>query len=138
MHVDFKRISLKERITVKVPILAVGDPIGVKRDNGSLEHAMWELDISCLPTQIPQHIDVDVAHLAIGDSVHVRDIKLPEGVTTKHDPDAVVFLLVPPMKEEVAAEAPAITEPEVTKEKKEPAGEKKPEDVKKDVKKPTK
>lgn len=136
LHIDFKRISLKEKITVKVTILAVGDPIGVKRDNGSLEHALWELDVNCLPTQIPQHIDVDVSSLAIGDSVHVRDMKLPEGVTTKHDPDAVVFLVVPPMKAEETREGPAVTEPEVTKEKKEPAGEKKAADAKEEKKSP--
>jgi large subunit ribosomal protein L25 len=140
LHVDFKRISLKEKITVKVPIVALGEPIGVKRDNGSLEHALWELDVNCLPTQIPKQIEIEVTPLVIGDSVHVRDIKLPEGVTTKHDPDAVVFLVVPPMKEEVVAEEPAATEPEVTKEKKEPAGEKKAEEPKaaKEEKKPTK
>lgn len=127
-HIDFKRISLKERLEVKVPIIAKGDPIGVKRDGGSLEHVLWELTVVCLPTQIPQKFELDVSALLIGDTIHVRDIQLPEGVTTKQDPDSIVFSVVPPMKEEVAApaEAAAVTEPEVIKEKKETAGEEAP------------
>lgn len=121
LHIDFNRISLTEKIEVKVAIIAKGDAIGVKRDSGSLEHVLWELDVVCLPTQIPQHLDVDVSKLEIGDSVHVKDIVLPQGVVTKHDPDAIVMTVVPPMKEEVAVEPAAPTEVEVIKEKKEPA-----------------
>ena len=123
IHIDFNRISLTDKITVKVSITAVGEAIGVKRDSGSLEHVLWELDIVCLPTQIPHHLEVDVSKLEIGDSVCVKDIALPEGVTTKHDLQAIVMTVVPPMKEETASEAPA-AELEVIKEKKdkEPAG----------------
>lgn len=127
IHIDFNRISLTDKITVKVAINAKGDAIGVKRDGGSLEHVLWELDIVCLPTQIPHHLEVDVTNLGIGDSVHVKDIVFPEGVTTKHDLEGMVMTVVPPMKEESAGEAPA-AELEVIKEKKdkEPAaGEKK-------------
>ena len=137
LHVDFKRISLTEKIKVNVPLIPKGDPIGVKRDGGSLDHVIWELDVICLPTQIPQGIEVDVSNLEIGDSVFVKNLKLPEGVTTKHDPEAIVFNLVPPMKEEVAPVEGAPTEPEVLKEKKPVegeaavAGEKKAEEPKK-------
>ena len=126
LHIDFNQISLKDKIKVKVPIEAKGEPIGVKRDNGSLDHVMWELEVTCLPTQIPQHIEVEVSHLAIGDNIYVKDLVLPEGVITKHDPESIVFHVVPPMKEVIVEEAVpgAKAEPEVIKEKKPEAGEK--------------
>ncbi len=141
IHIDFNRISLTDKITVKVAVHAVGEAVGVKRDGGSLEHVIWELDVVCLPTQIPHHLEAEVSKLEIGGSIHVKDIVLPEGVITKHDPEAMVMTVVPPMKEEVAAEA-APAELEVIKEKKdkEPvagdkkdaaAGDKKPEEKKK-------
>lgn len=121
LHIDFHRISLTEQIEVKVAIAAKGEPIGVKKDGGSLEHIMWELDIKCLPTQIPQHINVDVSHLEVGQSIHVKDLTLPTGVTTKHDPEGVVFTVVAKREEEVLAEpveGAAPQEVEVIKEKK--------------------
>jgi len=120
IHVDFARISLKEKIEVKVAVVAQGEPVG-KKDGGSLEHHLWELKIICLPTQIPQHIDVDVSHLEINQSILVKDLVLPEGVVAHHDPETIVLTVVPPMKEEVAkpAEEQGPQEPEVTKEKKE-------------------
>jgi large subunit ribosomal protein L25 len=125
LHIDFKQISLKEKIKVKIPIQAKGEPIGVKRDNGSLDHVMWELEVTCLPTQIPQHIEAEVSHLAIGDNIFVKDLILPEGVTTKVDLESIVFHVVPPMKEIVPEEPGAAkAEPEVIKEKKLEAGEK--------------
>ena len=120
LHVDFKHISLTEKITVKVTVVAKGDPVGVKQDGGSLEHALWDIDVICLPTQIPHHIEVNVSHLKLNESIHVKDLILPSGVTTKHDPDAIVVIVAPPMKEEVMsaeAAAAAPTEPEVIKEK---------------------
>lgn len=135
LHIDFNRISLTEKIEVKVAIHAKGEPVGVKRDGGSLEHVIWELDVVCLPTQIPQHLDVDVSKLEIGDSIHVKDIVLPQGVTTKHDGEGIVLTVVPPMKEEVASEAPP-AELEVIKEKKEPAAADKKEGAASAEKKP--
>ncbi len=120
IHVDFKRISLTEKISVKVTIEAKGEAIGVKKDGGSLEHVLWELEVTCLPTQIPQHIEVDVSHLKIHDAIHVKDLVLPPGVTTKHDPETIVLTVAAPMKEvsaEPAEGAPA-PEVEVIKEKK--------------------
>lgn len=128
LHVDFNVISLTKEITVKVPLLAKGEAIGVKQDGGVLGHQLWELDIKCLPKDLPEKIEVDVSSLKIGDAIHIKDIKLPSGVLVLHDPDMVVLTLRPPTKEEVvtpAAEAVvegagAIKqEPEVIKEKKE-------------------
>lgn len=119
LHVDFKRISMTEEIEVTVAIVARGDASGVKNDGGSLDHAIWELDIACLPTSIPEKIDVDITGLNIGDAIYIKDIVLPSGVKTKHDPEAIVFSVIPPMKEEVEGEEEDVSaEPEVTKEKK--------------------
>ena len=122
LHIDFNRISLTKEIEVKVPIVSKGEPVGVKQDGGSLDHILWELDIICLPTKIPQSIEVDVSHLKLNDNIYLKDIKLPEGVKTKHDLEAIVFSVSPPMKEvslEEAAAAAGPQEPEVIKEKKE-------------------
>lgn len=124
LHIDFNRISLTKELEVKVPIETKGDPVGVKRDGGSLEHVLWELSVICLPKKIPQKIVIDVSHLLIGDAVHVRDITLPEGVRTKQDPETILVSVIPPMKEEAMAPAEGgPTEPEVLKEKKPEAGE---------------
>lgn len=124
LHIDFNRISLTKELEVKVPVETKGDPVGVKRDGGSLEHLLWELPVICLPKQIPQRIVVEVSHLEIGDAIHVKDITLPEGVRTKQDPDTILVSVIPPMKEEAMAPAEGgPTEPEVLKEKKPEAGE---------------
>jgi len=117
LHVDFKRISLKEQIEVKVPIITKGEAIGVKRDNGSVDHVLWELDIVCLPTQIPANFEIDVTEMEIGNNVHVKDIVLPQGIITKHDPEALVLSIVPPMKEEIVEQPAEDAQPEVTMEK---------------------
>lgn len=117
VHIDFNRISLTEEIHIKVALATKGEPIGVKRDGGSLDHAMWELDIICLPTRIPPNITFDVSHLLIGDAIHVKDLVLPEGVRTKHDKEAIVVSVVPPMKDVVVDPLAAPAEVEVTKEK---------------------
>lgn len=122
VHVDFNEISLTKAIKVSVPVAAKGEPVGVKQEGGSLEHILWEIEIECLPTAIPKSVEVDVSQLKLGDSIHIKDLILPEGVKVLNDPTAIVLSIAAPMKEEVAAapvegEVPA--EPEVIKEKKE-------------------
>lgn len=127
LHIDFNRISLTEKIEVKVPIGVKGEAVGVKRDGGSLEHILWELTIVCLPTEIPKQLFLDVSPLEMNQSLHVRDIVLPEGVKTKNDPESIVVTVIPPRKEEEVVAEPAEagpTEPEVIKEKKKEEGEK--------------
>ncbi len=122
IHVDFNEISLTKHIRVKVPVAAKGEAIGVKRDAGVLDHVIWELEIECLPTSIPEAIEVDVSNLEIGKSIHVKDIVLPAGVKVLNDPDSAVLAVAAPAKEEAPAEAvegQAKAEPEVIKEKKE-------------------
>lgn len=128
IHVDFKRISLTEKVEVSVPLVPKGEPIGVKQGGGSLDHILWELDIICLPMDIPEGIEVEVSHLQVNESIHLKDVVLPKGVETKHDLEAIVFSVAPPMKEEVPTEAPAGAEPEVIqKEKAAKEGEAAPE-----------
>lgn len=126
IHVDFNEISLHTTVKVNVPIVAVGEPIGVKQEGGSLEHILWEVEVECLPVNIPEEIKVDVSQMKIGDAVHIKDINLPPNIKVLSDPDATALSVIAPMKVEVAA-APAEgeekLEPEVIKEKKEVAAE---------------
>ena len=141
LHVDFQHISMTKKITVQVPVSLVGSPDGVKNKGGILEHILHELEVECLPTDIPEHIEVDVSPLDVGDSIHVRDIPVTK-VKILTDPDRSVATVVPPTiikapveKEELEEEL--IEEPELVEkerkeeeEKKEAAEEKeeKPED----------
>lgn len=132
IHVDFQHVSLTRKITVKVPIHLVGVPTGVKDQSGILQHILREVEVSCLPSDIPEKVDLDVTALKIGDSLRVRDIILPK-VEILSAPEQTITSVVPPMKEEevakpvaaegVVAEAVAVegaepAEPEVISEKK--------------------
>ena len=119
LHVDFHAVSMDEMIDADVPLEATGTANGVKNFGGLLEQSLRSLAIECLPRDLPDVITADVSELNIGDAIHVRDIKLPEGVKTKIQPDLTAFSVMAPTVEEepvVAAEAP--TAPEVIKEKK--------------------
>ncbi len=113
LHVDFQHISLTEKITVEVPIHPVGVAIGVKDGGGILEMIHRTLEIRCLPTAIPASIDVDVTALAVGQSLHVSDVKV-EGIEILSDPETTLILIAAPTVEEAAAAVPGTTaEPEV-------------------------
>jgi len=125
LHLDFQHISLTERITVEVPIELTGVPTGVKDGGGILEHLLREVEVECLPTDIPAEITVDVTGLAIGDSLHVSDLSAP-GVEILTDGHRTIATVVPPtVLEEAkpAEEEVAATEPELVKEKKEEPAE---------------
>ncbi|MEW6101980.1 MAG: 50S ribosomal protein L25 [Candidatus Omnitrophota bacterium] len=134
LHVDLNEVSLTEALKVNVPVVAKGEPIGVKQEGGQLEHILWEVEVECLPTDIPKEITVEVGALKIGDSIHVKDLTVPAGVKIITDSGAIVLSVSAPMKEEVPAEAvegEVTQEPEVIKEKKEvPAEEGKEEEGK--------
>lgn len=122
IHVDFNEISLTKAIKVNVPVVAVGEPQGVKQEGGSLEHILWEIEVECLPTNIPKDIKVDVSQLKIGDAIYIKDITLPSGVKVLNDLNVIILSITAPMKEEVpvvAVEGEVLQEPEVIKEKKE-------------------
>ncbi len=114
-HVDFTVISLTEKIDVKVPVVVLNqvDAAGVK-EGGILDLVHHEIEVECLPTDIPEKIEIDVKAMKIGDAVHASDLKMPKGVTCKFDAEEVIVALHPPAKEPVAGEeAAGATEPEV-------------------------
>jgi large subunit ribosomal protein L25 len=128
IHVDFFHIAMDEKISVEVPIVLKGEPTGVRNKGGILDHQLRELEVYCLPAEIPERIEVDVSELDIGDAIHVRDLAVPEGVEIEADPDrAVAAVLAPavvPIEEEVAAAVEEPAEPEViTKRRAEEEGE---------------
>jgi large subunit ribosomal protein L25 len=119
IHVDLKHISLKEKIHVTIPVRLEGIPVGVKNEGGILEHVMHNVEISCLPADIPDSITVDVTELHTGNSIHVKDLA-HEKFEFIAEPDSVVVHVVAPRV--VVEEAPAevgVAEPEVIGEKKE-------------------
>ncbi|UCD54874.1 MAG: 50S ribosomal protein L25 [Candidatus Omnitrophota bacterium] len=115
IHVDLKEVSLTEEIKIKIPVHTHGEPEGVVKDEGVLDHPLWEIEAECLPTDIPEKIEVEVAHMKIGDTIYVKDLKVPPKVKILTDPELTVVSVVPPAKEEIVPEVPAegIEEPEV-------------------------
>ncbi len=123
LHVDFQKIAMKEKIHASVPITVVGESIGVK-EGGILEHGLREIEVSALPKDIPDHIEVDVTELKIGDTLRVSDLSSIDGVEILSHPEDVVLTVVPPkvVVEEVVAEK-VVEEPElIRKEAGEEAG----------------
>jgi large subunit ribosomal protein L25 len=124
LHVDFQELVAGEKISVSIPIVLIGVPDGVRMDGGILDQTMRELEIEVDPSNIPNHIEIDVTRLTIGSSVHVREIPLPDGVEVLDDEDASVCVVSAPRAaiEETAAavegEAEAAAEPEVIRAKK--------------------
>jgi large subunit ribosomal protein L25 len=121
-HLDFHAISMDETIQAEVPLEPVGTANGVKNFGGLLEQSLRALAIECLPRDLPDRITVDVSALNIGDSIHVRDIQLPSGVTAKVPLDLTAFSVLAPVVEEepvVAVAEAAAAGPEVITEKKE-------------------
>ncbi|MGH8045945.1 MAG: 50S ribosomal protein L25 [Chthoniobacterales bacterium] len=132
LHIDFHAVSMNETITSEVPVEPTGESIGVKTNGGLLQQQLRTLEIECLPQNLPDFITVDVSALNIGDSIHVKDIVLPEGVTATADGDLTVFLVSEPsVAEEETPAADAPTSPEVINEKKPEAAA---EDAKSDKK----
>ncbi len=128
LHVDVKRIAMDKKLIINVPIVLVGEPIGVKTEGGVLEQVLREVEVECLPSDIPNKIEVDVSGLAHGQVMRVKD--LPHGgklhfLTDEESPVAhVVHIkeIVEPTPEAAAAEAAAgAAEPEVIKKGKQEA-----------------
>jgi large subunit ribosomal protein L25 len=118
LHVDFIEVSLKKKIKVTIPVVIIKEPAGIKM-GGILQHRVREIEIECLPTQIPDKIEIDAGHIEIGHSLHVSDIPPQEGLKIVTDPSEVILSVTAP-KEEVVEAAPveaAAAEPEVIKAK---------------------
>lgn len=122
IHVDFNEISLTETLKVKVPIVSKGEAVGVKQDGGVLQHILWEVEVECLPTNIPDKIEADITDLKIGDNISLKTVKPPDSVKILGDPEAIVFSVERVKEVEEAVAAPVegeTTEPELIREKKE-------------------
>jgi large subunit ribosomal protein L25 len=102
LHVDLHKLNMDNKIRVHVPVRLTGSAIGVK-EGGLLDFATHSLDIECLPTQIPEHIDVDVTNLAIGQSIHVSDLQLAVGVKVMLESRASIVSILGRAKEEAPA-----------------------------------
>lgn len=123
VHVDLLEIDVTQKIKVVVAINIVGKSLGVA-EGGVLNFIERNIEVRCLPTNIPKSIDVDVTALKIGDSIHLDDVKLPEGIEKASHLNPTLVAVVPPTKEEEAVAALAPTaEPEVITAKKEAAPE---------------
>jgi len=107
LHLDLIRVDVTNRIHVTVPIHISGIAIGVRMDDGIMDHSMRELDLECMPRAIPKEILADVTELGVGDSLHVRDLSIPEDVKLLNDVDLPVVSVVAPT---------VVEEPEVAEE----------------------
>jgi len=121
LHIDLKRIAMDKKLAVMVPIELVGEPAGVKTQGGILEQMLREVEVECLPADIPSHIDVDVSDLVFGKVLRVADLPHSDKLkflTDENQPVAHVTTVkeeVVATPEAVAAEAAAPAEPEVIK-----------------------
>jgi len=121
LHVDFQALVAGEKVIVSIPIVLIGTAEGVKLEGGVLEQPLRELEIEVDPSNIPDHVELDVTNMMIGDSLHVSDLKVPEGVEIQDDPETSVAVLAAPravIEETPAAEgvegaAEGAAEPEV-------------------------
>jgi large subunit ribosomal protein L25 len=117
LHVDFQELVAGEKVVVSIPVVLTGVPEGVRLGGGILDQTMRELEIKCDPADIPNHIEADVNPLQIGSSLHVRDLKIPDGVEVMDDmDDSVCVVAAPRAVIEAAATTEAVdatAEPEV-------------------------
>jgi large subunit ribosomal protein L25 len=124
LHIDFQQLVAGEKVTVSIRVRFTGTADGVRNSGGILAETMHELSIRCDPSLIPEHVEVDVTPLTIGHSIHVRDLKLPEGVQVLDDAGATVCVCTVPAAaiEEAApaegAEPAAAAEPELIRKPK--------------------
>jgi large subunit ribosomal protein L25 len=103
LHVDFYLVPEKEAVKIEVPVKLIGKPVGVTK-GGILEQERHEITVKALPENAPEIIEVNVSHLDIGDSIHLGEIKLPEGVTLAESPSIAIATVVPPKEEKELTE----------------------------------
>jgi large subunit ribosomal protein L25 len=128
LHADFYQLAMDKAITVSVPVVLHGEPKGVKLQGGLLDFVTREIEVECLPTDIPEHIDVDVTEMVINQSIRVRDLVENAKWKPVTEPETMLVHVVTPKVEEAAADAAAAATPE-------PEVAKKGKDEKKDDKK---
>lgn len=132
LHLDLHEVKADEKVSIEVPVEAVGVPDGVKNGGGTLEHVRFRIRVRCLPKDLPEQIDVDVTHMKVGETLHIGEIVPPPGVELLGDKKIPVLAVAAPVTEAAAetaatpAEGEAAKQPEMIKEKKEePAADKK-------------
>jgi large subunit ribosomal protein L25 len=116
MHVDFLAIEMDKAVSAQVSLRLANDPVGVKA-GGILTINFHNIDVEAKPADLPEYLEVDVAALDIGDSLHIKDIVVPKGVTIIDDPEEVICSVQAPRAEEVEEETTEVTEVEVIGEK---------------------
>jgi large subunit ribosomal protein L25 len=121
LHADFKRIDLTKRVHVKVPVITQGDPRGVKIQGGLLELVAREVEIDCLPDDIPEQFTFDVSELSIGESIRVSDVPITGSMKLLSAEDIVIAHVVAPKADTDATEGTGTAEPEVIKKGKKEA-----------------
>ena len=126
LHVDFLRIRKDVAIQVDVPVHLAGESVGVK-EGGVVEHHLWELRVEVLPTQVPESVEADISRLAIGDSLHVSDLHLPQHVTVLTPEEETIVSVVPPPVLQLEEEVPEEEAAEVAEGEEVPEGEEAPE-----------
>ncbi len=124
LHVDFLELVAGERVTVDVPVMLVGIPAGVRSSGGILDQILREVTVDVDPSDIPNHLELDVSALEVNESLHVSDLVAPAGVEIQDDSDATICVVAPPRveaePEPAAAAAPeAGAEPELIRKEKE-------------------
>lgn len=96
VHIDFQRVNLKEAVKVQIPIELEGVPVGVKTDGGILDFVTREVEVECLPTDIPAHLTIDVSGLHIGDHLEASNLTLPKDVTLLEEENRVIVSIAAP------------------------------------------
>lgn len=119
IHIDFQGVKMGEKITLEVPLILRGTPIGVKT-GGIVEHLIRELEVECLPSHLPEFLEIDISNMDIGDSIHISDLSF-ENIRILNDAEETVVLVETPriVVEEEVAEEEELAEPEVIGEEKE-------------------
>jgi large subunit ribosomal protein L25 len=107
LHLDFKNIIMDEAIKTKVPVELVGIPIGVKDSGGVLVHGLRDIEIKCLPGDIPDKFEIDVSAIDIGHSLHVSDLKISDKIQILSSPNEMIATVSAPTKEEEVAPPPS-------------------------------
>ena len=100
IHIDLYGVDMDTKVIVKVPIVIIGQSVGVKDEGGVLNQSMTEVEIECLPQDIPQHIEADISDLAIGDTLRLDNINLADNLALVGDLDMLIASVVAPAKQE--------------------------------------
>jgi large subunit ribosomal protein L25 len=117
LHVDFFHVNARETLHVKIPVRLHGTPVGVHTDGGVLDHVLYELEVECLPGNIPDSVEIDVSALTLGESVRVGDVPAVEGVKFLQDAELPIASVVASRAAISEADAEP-DEPEVLKARK--------------------